>query len=173
MVIFYIFWRLHSLNELTAILINMELTHLVSVASFYLQMLYINMQTIILLYLLIKSLNKRSHLFCKLRHAKLHNYYEKLYKNNFLKYSCGFLYPYICTVIFSQIILKYSMIIMYLNMEVSDPKWVNSIWNVIIVNSLGLGGLHIIPLQKIKEQKLYSLMKWCYHHIYMKVLLWY
>ena len=42
----------------------------------------------------------------------------------------------------------------FCNMEASKPKWVNPILNIIGVNSLRLGGLHIIfPLNSITSPK--------------------
>ena len=38
-------------------------------------------------------------------------------------------------------------------METSEPKWVNSIWNIIWVNSIRLGNLYIISYIKDKTNK--------------------
>ena len=44
----------------------------------------------------------------------------------------------------------YTLLLMKLQMEASEPKWLNPILNIISVNSLRLGGIHIY----------YNLFKW-------------
>ena len=48
--------------------------------------------------------------------------------------------------LFLLISSKLNLNLMYFDMEASEPNWVNSILNIIGVNSLKLGGLHVIEV---------------------------